>query len=134
MTAIADYRLAPGATYPSPAKDIRDAIRFTLRSSDVDLKRSGADMNQVYVFGHSAGGAHVSTLFLNEDILTDQDRSLINGAIMMSGVYGSAIVPTLTKYYGESPEEMDKTCPLGLLSNHSSKKVDSNFTRPLTKY
>lgn len=130
LTIIADYRLAPEATYPSPVKDIRDAIRFTLTSSDVNVIGSGADMSRIYIFGHSAGGAHVSTLFLDEDILTEQDRSLISGAIILSGMYGSA--PHLTTYYGEPPEEIDRKCPLGLLNSHSAKKVISNYTHIVT--
>ena len=123
-TIIADYRLAPEATYPSPVKDVRDAIRFTLASPDVDLKGSGAAMNRAFIFGHSAGGAHATTLFLDEDIMTEQDRSLINGLILLSGMYGSA--PHLVLYYGEPVEEMDRKCPLGLLDSKSSEKVCSN--------
>ncbi|KAF8531718.1 Alpha/Beta hydrolase protein [Gautieria morchelliformis] len=121
LTAVADYRLAPETTYPCPAEDIRDAIRFTLTSPDVDVTRNGADKNRVYILGHSAGGSHVSTLFLNENILTDEDRRIIRGAVLMSGVYGSA--PPLTMYYGNPAEEMDKKCPLGLLSQKSTDKL-----------
>lgn len=121
LIAIADYRLAPESTYPTPVEDIRNAIRFTLTSPHVDVTGSGGDVNQVYLLGHSAGGAHVATLFLNDDILTNQDRALLKGAIIMGAMYGSA--PHLTMYYGEPAEDIDKKCPLGLLNRKSTDKV-----------
>jgi acetyl esterase/lipase len=121
LTAVADYRLAPETTYPGPAEDIRDAIRFTVTSSDVDVTGNGADKNRVYLLGQSAGGAHVSTLLLNENILTDEDRRIIRGAVLMSAMYGS--VAPLTMYYGNPAEDIDKKCPLGLLSQKSTDKA-----------
>ena len=126
LTAIADYRLAPDTTYPGPVKDIRDAIRFILTSPDVDITGSGADKHRVYILGHSAGGAHVATLFLNEDILTDQDRSFLKGAMMIAGMYGSA--SSLKMYYGEPVEDISKKCPLGLLNSKSTETVGANGT------
>lgn len=81
----------------------------------------GADKSNVYLAGHSAGGAHASAFFLNEDILQGVDRSLFKGAILISAAFGS-VPPPMSSYYGVDEDHTHKT-PLGLLKSHSAEKT-----------
>jgi len=120
LTAIADYRLAPEFTYPAPVEDIRDAIKFTLSSHEVDVTKHGANRDKVYVMGHSAGGSHIVTLFLNEDILrTEDERAPLKGMILMGTTYEA--LPHFAPYYG--PGDMAPKTPLGLLNSKTSEKL-----------
>ncbi|KAF8530020.1 alpha/beta-hydrolase [Hysterangium stoloniferum] len=120
FTAIADYRLAPQFTYPAPVEDIRDAIKFTLSSPEVDATKHGANKDKVYVMGHSAGGTHTATLFLNEDILrTEDERAPLKGMILMGTAFEA--LPHFAVYYG--PGELAPKTPLGLLKSKTSEKL-----------
>ncbi|GJJ14199.1 hypothetical protein Clacol_008461 [Clathrus columnatus] len=119
LTVIADYRLAPATQYPGPVEDIRDAIRFVLSSSEVNITAKGADVNQVFIMGHSAGATHTSTLFLNESILDDKDRANIKGTILVAGSYSGG--PMSSPYYGEV-DHFSKT-PIGLLETKSLETI-----------
>ncbi|KAF8590386.1 alpha/beta-hydrolase [Ramaria rubella] len=121
LTAIADYRLAPETTYPDPVYDVRDAIEFTLSSPDVNVTGHGADKDNVYILGHSAGGAHVATLFLKEEIMGAQLRNSFKGAMFMAAAFEA--FPRLIFYYGEPEEELAAKAPLGLLTSKSPDKV-----------
>lgn len=123
LTVIADYRLAPVTQYPAPAEDVRDAVRFVISSSEVNATGRGANINQVYLIGHSAGATHVSTTLLNEDVLTENDRSHIKGIILIAGGYSGG--PTAAPYYGEG-DQVPKT-PLGLLDSKSPEKVSESL-------
>jgi len=120
LTVIADYRLAPGTFYPGPAHDISNAVKFALTSSQVS---AGADKERVYVMGHSAGGAHLATMFLNEDILGAGERDVFKGVVLNGAAYESASYVDL--YYGEpqTRAEIDAKTPLGLLKSKSPEKV-----------
>ncbi|KIJ40221.1 hypothetical protein M422DRAFT_32288 [Sphaerobolus stellatus SS14] len=122
LTVIADYRLAPTFTYPAAVEDIRDAIQFVLSSAEVDVAGHGADKNNVYIAGHSAGGSHAATLFLNEDILANVDRSIFKGTVLISGAYG-VVPPPLSSYYGPEGEDFTGKTPFGLLRSKSAEKL-----------
>ncbi|KAK7036194.1 esterase lipase thioesterase family protein [Favolaschia claudopus] len=67
ITVIPDYRLAPETTYPGPAEDLRDALKWAV--DHPDELGPNADLSTVFFLGHSAGGTHTATMFLETSIL-----------------------------------------------------------------
>lgn len=130
VTIIPDYRLAPETIYPGPAHDVREAIRFVLSSKDVDLAGNGGDKERVYIMGHSAGAAIALTLFLNDDVMSVEDRAVFKGAILNGGAY--AAMPMFASYYGEPEEEVEGKTPLGLLKQKSGDEVRDDSFRILS--
>lgn len=124
LTVVADYRLAPAFTYPAPIEDIRDALKFVITSPEVNAAAKGADTNQVFFVGHSAGATHVSAMLLNEDILTDEYRSRVKGIILIAGGYSAS--PTSAPYYGDG-DNFSKS-PIGLLDSKTPEKVGRQRT------
>lgn len=88
---IPDYRLVPNVTFPGPAEDVRDAVRWVVENPE-NLVSDGSpspDTNTIAVMGHSAGAAHVATMLFHPNILTKEDelRSKIFAAILESPPY-----------------------------------------------
>lgn len=84
-----DYRLAPQFTYPAGADDVERAVAW-LREHAAQW---GADPDRIFLWGHSAGAAHVA------DYLARTPRAPVAGAILMSGIYAPTAVWSV--YYGE---------------------------------
>ncbi|KAJ7115404.1 alpha beta hydrolase domain-containing protein [Mycena epipterygia] len=117
VTVIPDYRLAPGTTFPGPAEDLRDALAWA-GAHPTELGPD-ADLQSIFLMGHSAGGVHVLTLLLNPAIAEGLPR--IKGAVSVSaplhfepaGIEIDLGGP-LDMYYG-STENANKQNPLALL-------------------
>ncbi|CAK5277906.1 unnamed protein product [Mycena citricolor] len=122
VTVIADYRLAPGTTYPGPAEDLRDALQWV--TSHPDETGPGADLDKVFFLGVSAGAAHTLTLLFSPSIIGGL-LSKIKGATVVSAPYHSDVgLDTTATYYGS--EARAKTCsPLALLSGASDETIKS---------
>jgi triacylglycerol lipase len=89
-----NYRLAPEFKYPSGALDIDRLVAF-LREHARDW---GADPARIFMWGHSAGAAHVA------DYLVITSRPLVAGAILTSGIYDLGTTVSVWKdYYGDDP-------------------------------
>ncbi len=87
-----NYRLAPQFQYPAGAEDLARAVAW-LRSHAKDY---GGDANRIFLWGHSAGGAHVG------DYLARTAKPNIAGAILTSGIYDLGDTVSIWKdYYGE---------------------------------
>jgi triacylglycerol lipase len=87
-----NYRLAPQFQYPAGADDVARAVTW-LRSHAAEY---GGDPNRIFLWGHSAGGAHVA------DYLARTARPGIAGAILTSGIYDLGDTVSIWKdYYGE---------------------------------
>ncbi|EPT02231.1 hypothetical protein FOMPIDRAFT_1022891 [Fomitopsis schrenkii] len=89
LTIIADYRLVPGAKFPEPVEDVRDAVDWThVHAGDV-LAGTGiqADFDNVFLMSHSAGSCHTATLLLHPTLLPSHLRARIRGVILQGGVY-----------------------------------------------
>jgi acetyl esterase/lipase len=84
-----NYRLSPEFKYPSGAEDLQRLVGW-LRERAGEW---GADPAKIFLWGHSAGGAHVA------DYLVLTARPQIAGAILTSAVLTA--VPTWKDYYGE---------------------------------
>ncbi|KAJ6492061.1 Alpha/Beta hydrolase protein [Mycena sanguinolenta] len=114
VTIIADYRLAPQATYPASAEDV---------------PRPDADTTSVFLVGHSAGGVHVLTLLLAPSILTAELRAHLKGVVIASAPCHYDVAgpengerERTTMYYGSS-EAITQHSPLALLQDSSKETV-----------
>jgi len=120
IVAIPDYSLAPAATYPLPAQEVRDAIVWLTRhAADEARAVPGApapDTTAVHVLGHSAGAAHAWTAFV-EPTLADGDAGRALRAstrtLALSGMPARGW-PASAVYYG-SEEAYERLQPLSLL-------------------
>jgi len=113
VTVVADYRLVPthagSAVYPDCLYDVLSALEFIASPSsaisDNTLFASLADVNYIYILGHSAGALNQSSLILNPSIfpLSHPIRSKIKGAIWNGGAYhfdNAYSGMPLEEYYG----------------------------------
>jgi acetyl esterase len=78
----ATYRLAPAATWPAAAEDVKRLVQW-LREN---IAGHGGDPQRIYLIGHSAGATHVAT-YLFDDRIRPPQGSGIAGAVLMSGRY-----------------------------------------------
>jgi acetyl esterase len=98
MTIIPSYRLAPGHKWPSGAEDVAQVLKWIVLNAGT----LGGDPKKIFMMGHSAGAAHVSSyLFFNEFHINPAVG--MAGAILMSGPYYDAkyITGPCQAYYGE---------------------------------
>jgi triacylglycerol lipase len=87
-----NYRLAPQFQYPAGAEDVGRVVDWLRKHA----KEFGADPKRIYLWGHSAGGAHVA------DYLVRNPRAPVAAAILMSGIYELGSTVSIWKdYYGE---------------------------------
>lgn len=120
ITVIPDYRLVPPARFPQPAEDIRDAIIYVVQNV------TEADPSRVFIYGHSAGAAHVATLtFSNELLQSTNLRERIKGVVLSGCPYKSSVTPpgeTLLQYFG-SIEAIASGSPISLLQSASAETI-----------
>jgi len=121
VTIIPDYRLTPGTTFPGPVHDVRDALSWAV-AHPTDLGPD-ADVDSVFVLGHSAGGVHTLTMLLHPPVFESTPALLarVKGAAVACVPYHfepAGIEVDLREpanmYYG-SREVAKAHDPLGLL-------------------
>jgi acetyl esterase/lipase len=98
-----NYRLAPQFQYPSGAEDVGRAVQWL----HAHAREFGGDPDRIFLWGHSAGGAHVA------DYLVRTPRPAIAGAILMSGVYTAIAV--WKSYYGDDASRYPEQSSLSRL-------------------
>jgi len=78
----ATYRLAPVHKWPQGALDVARVVEWLRRH----VANYSGDPNRIFLFGHSAGAAHVATYVFHEAF---QPKSGVGvaGAVLMSGPY-----------------------------------------------
>ncbi len=87
-----NYRLAPEFPYPAGAEDLARAVAWLRTQAGA----WGADASRIFLFGHSAGAAHVA------DYLVRTPDSPVRAAILMSGIFDLGTgVSMWSPYYGE---------------------------------
>ena len=95
------YRLAPQAPWPAGAQDIATAVRWVHDK----IGERGGDPARIYLMGHSAGAAHVSSYVSHPEFHEVKGGGLA-GAIMVSGIYDLTATPmaeTQHAYFGVDP-------------------------------
>ena len=95
LTIIPTYRLAPQHKWPAGSEDIARALKWVRTNG----QKLGGDVNRVFLFGQSAGAAHVATYIFHEELQLKGGDGL-QGAILMSGLYDPTTFP-IKAYYGE---------------------------------
>lgn len=89
-----NYRLAPEFQYPAGAEDLSRLVDWL----QANAGKYGFDPRRIYLWGHSAGAAHVA------DYIARTPRTKIAGAVLTSGIYhlenGGRVSPW-KDYYGE---------------------------------
>jgi triacylglycerol lipase len=104
-----NYRLAPEFQFPAGAADVERMVAW-LRAQ---ARGWGADPERIFLFGHSAGGAHVA------DYLARTPQPPVAGAILMSGIYSLGnTVSTWSAYYGEDVSKYPERTSLPRLIQH----------------
>jgi triacylglycerol lipase len=87
-----NYRLAPEFQYPAGAEDLARAVAWLREQA----RTWGADPARIFLWGHSAGGAHVA------DYLVRTPQTAVAGAILTSGIFDLGNTVSVWKdYYGE---------------------------------
>ena len=109
------------AWYPDNILDVRDAFAWVTRSID----SLGGDTNNIFIFGHSAGGHLVSLLATSGDYASL--RPHIRGVISLSGAYqiktmdmtlfGSAIDQTFHGGHENNDAELDAASPMTYITS-----------------
>jgi len=90
-----NYRLAPESVWPSGIDDI-EAVVGWIRNN---IAGYGGDARKVFLWGHSAGAAHVAD-YLAEQARDGRDAG-VAGAILLSGFYDLGTeVSMWASYYG----------------------------------
>ena len=91
-----NYRLAPEFTWPAGIEDL-DALVAWLKAN---VARHGGDPERIFLWGHSAGAAHVAD-YIAAAALDGRDDGLA-GAILTSGFYDLGDeVSVWAAYYGD---------------------------------
>ena len=78
----ATYRLAPRHKWPEGANDVAGVVKWLKENGS----GYGGDPNKIFLFGHSAGAAHVATYLFHEELQPESGAG-VSGAILMSGQY-----------------------------------------------
>ncbi|MEY4763191.1 MAG: hypothetical protein RLZZ200_3048 [Pseudomonadota bacterium] len=87
-----NYRLSPQHQFPSGVEDLSRVVDW-IRTHAGEY---GGDASRIYLWGHSAGGAHVA------DYLVRTRRPGVAGAVLTSGIYTLGDAVSVWKdYYGE---------------------------------
>src|SRR5690606_32064493 len=75
--------------------------------------RYGGDPDNIFVYGHSAGAAHVAAFALHQ-ALPQASRTGVAGVILASGVYGvNSKAPNQQAYYGDDVSKHAERATLG---------------------
>jgi triacylglycerol lipase len=89
-----NYRLSPQFPYPAGVEDLTSVVSW-LKVHAADY---GGDPGKIFLWGHSAGGAHAA------DYIVRAKQPGIRGAILTSGIYALGDKPSIWKdYYGDDP-------------------------------
>ncbi len=87
----AGYRLAPGAKYPLPVDDCREALKWVY----ANIAGYGGDPSRLFVGGHSAGGHLAAMVTLQTSALEAKGLppDVIKGCFPVSGVFDVTNAP-----------------------------------------
>ncbi len=110
----ANYRLAPEASWPDGASDLRMIIEW-VKANAADY---GGDPDNIFIMGNSAGATHVATYLFHEASQLE-DGPGVAAAILSSGGFA----PGTPAYYGDDAELRAARSPLGLVDSYAGELV-----------
>lgn len=110
----AEYRLAPAHPYPAATEDVAGAVAWTR----ANVARFGGDPAQVFLMGHSSGGAHVASYAYDAQFHRGAGGSGVRGLIVVSGRVRADMSPgnpnarKVAAYYGDDEARLDAVSPV----------------------
>jgi len=110
----ANYRLAPEATWPDGAIDLRMIIEWVRANID----EYGGDPENIFIMGNSAGSTHVATYMFHEASQLP-DGPGVKAAILSSGGFAAGV----PAYYGEDQTIAEARSPLGLVDSYEGQRL-----------
>jgi acetyl esterase len=78
VTLIPSYRLAPEHTWPSGANDVAEVIKLARQQGG----QLNADMDHIFLMGHSAGAAHVASYLFCKDLRMKGQDGVVGGILL----------------------------------------------------
>lgn len=83
VTVVINYHLVPWGKWPTQAKDVAAAMRWTFEN----ISKYGGDPNSIFMSGHSAGAHAVALVAAHPSYLSDEgvDKRKIRGVVSISG-------------------------------------------------
>ncbi|WP_291009943.1 alpha/beta hydrolase [Hydrogenophaga sp.] len=109
-----EYRLAPHATWPAGAEDVRDALKWVHDHA----AEQGGDPRRIFLFAHSAGCAHVASAVWDERLRPAGHALPLAGLILASPRVRADLRPDninaagVAAYFGNDPAQFDDRAPL----------------------
>jgi acetyl esterase len=94
-----EYRLAPQFMWPAGGQDFASAIDWTRKH----IAAYGGNPKQIFVMGHSAGGAHAAHYTFDTRIQVNGGNDGVIGSILLSPVVGYDNIKNSPAYYGTAP-------------------------------
>lgn len=109
-----EYRLAPQATWPAGAEDVRDAVRWV----HTHAAAHGGDPQRIFLFGYSAGCAHCASAAWDQRLRPGGQGLPLKGLILASPRMRADLRPEnvnaagVAAYFGDDPTQFDDRAPL----------------------
>ena len=122
-----NYRLSPESVWPAGIEDLSQVVAW-IRDN---IEDHGGDVDKVFLWGHSAGAAHVAD-YLAERAIAGRDDG-IRGAVLLSGFYDLGTeISNWSVYYGEDVSQYPARSSLpGLLRTPTALMiVDAELDLP----
>lgn len=113
-----EYRLAPGAPYPSGAQDVASATRW-IHEHISDYQ---GDPDRIHLIGHSAGGTHVAA-YCFDDALKNAVSGSVQSAILISARLtadakpGNPNAKAVAAYFGDDESRYEALSPMAHAAN-----------------
>lgn len=105
---VMNYRLAPANPWPAGAEDVAAAVNW----ARANVAALGGDPERIYLFGESAGAAHVATATLMKRFAAN-GRLPIAGAVFTSGVYDPELERIAARQFSMPTPEPRNTAYFG---------------------
>lgn len=107
--------------WPDPATDVRDALVYVVEHYSTRI-----DTSNIFILGHSAGGAIAADVVLIPNLLPDNVRSCVRGVAPFGAfLHHSDLHPRFTEIFVEyyAGEDYRARCASGLLESASDDFV-----------
>jgi triacylglycerol lipase len=118
LTVVANYRLAPAATWPSGAQDVASVVAW----AGANAKQYGGNPDRIVIYGQSAGSTHTAGYLFDPQFQPAGGPGVVAG-ILMSGHYKLAgeLRAGLLAYFGPDPSTYAARSPLTHAAKGGSK-------------